>query len=98
MKKYKIGVIVGSLRKESYNLKTAKALMEMAPESLSFEMIDSKSQEYIQSLLYRHSLQTELRERQHIFLRLYPSTLRIKKTGSTVKEIFSANFRVNTYF
>ena len=40
MKKYKIGVIVGSLRKESYNLKTAKALMEMAPESLSFEMID----------------------------------------------------------
>ena len=40
MKKYKIGVIVGSLRKESFNLKTAKALMEMAPESLSFEMID----------------------------------------------------------
>lgn len=40
MKKYKIGVIVGSLRKESYNLKTAKALMEMAPESLSFEMIE----------------------------------------------------------
>ena len=31
MKKYKIGVIVGSLRKESYNLKTAKALIEMAP-------------------------------------------------------------------
>ena len=40
MKKYRIAVIVGSLRKESYNLKTAKALMEMAPESLSFEMID----------------------------------------------------------
>lgn len=40
MKKYKIGVIVGSLRKESFNLKTAKALMEMAPDSLSFEMID----------------------------------------------------------
>ena len=40
MEKYKIGVIVGSLRKESYNLKTAKALIEMAPESLSFEMID----------------------------------------------------------
>ncbi|NLA62247.1 MAG: NAD(P)H-dependent oxidoreductase [Bacteroidales bacterium] len=40
MEKYKIGVIVGSLRKESYNLKTAKALMEMAPESISFEIID----------------------------------------------------------
>ena len=40
MKKYKIGVIVGSLRKESYNLKTAETLMEIAPESLSFEMIE----------------------------------------------------------
>lgn len=28
MKKYKIAVIVGSLRKESFNLKTAKALIE----------------------------------------------------------------------
>ena len=33
MKKYKIAVIVGSLRKESFNLKTAKAMMAMAPES-----------------------------------------------------------------
>lgn len=40
MKKYKIAVIVGSLRKESYNLKTAKALMALAPESLSLEIIN----------------------------------------------------------
>ncbi len=40
MSKYKIGVIVGSLRKESYNLKTAKALMALEPESLSFELLD----------------------------------------------------------
>ncbi len=40
MKKYKIAVIVGSLRKESFNLKTAKALMAMAPESLSLELLD----------------------------------------------------------
>ncbi|MBF6607501.1 MAG: NAD(P)H-dependent oxidoreductase [Flavobacterium sp.] len=40
MKNYKIGVIVGSLRKESYNLKTAKALMAMAPQSLSMELIN----------------------------------------------------------
>lgn len=40
MKKFKIAVIVGSLRKESYNLKTAKALVELAPESLSFEFLD----------------------------------------------------------
>lgn len=40
MKKYKIAVIVGSLRKESFNLKTAKALIELAPESLSFEMLE----------------------------------------------------------
>ncbi|WP_317902305.1 NADPH-dependent FMN reductase [Cerina litoralis] len=40
MKKYKIAVIVGSLRKESFNLKTAKALMAIAPESLSLELLD----------------------------------------------------------
>jgi chromate reductase len=39
MKKYKIAVFVGSLRKESYNLKTAKALIALAPESLSLELI-----------------------------------------------------------
>ncbi|HTN68004.1 MAG TPA: NAD(P)H-dependent oxidoreductase [Dysgonamonadaceae bacterium] len=40
MKKYNIAVIVGSLRKESYNLKTAKTLIELAPESLSLEMLN----------------------------------------------------------
>ena len=40
MQKYKIGVLVGSLRKESFNLKTAKVLMEVAPESLELELID----------------------------------------------------------
>lgn len=40
MKSYKIGVIVGSLRKESYNLKTAKALVAVEPESLSLELLD----------------------------------------------------------
>src|SRR5690554_4811642 len=40
MKKYKIGVIVGSLRKESYNLKIAKVLMALECESLSLELLD----------------------------------------------------------
>lgn len=40
MKNYKIAVIVGSLRKESYNLKTAKVLTTLAPESLSLEIIN----------------------------------------------------------
>ncbi|MDD2476342.1 MAG: NAD(P)H-dependent oxidoreductase [Dysgonamonadaceae bacterium] len=40
MKKYKIAVIVGSLRKESYNLKTAKTLIDLAPESLSLKLLD----------------------------------------------------------
>ncbi|MEJ7588033.1 MAG: NAD(P)H-dependent oxidoreductase [Ferruginibacter sp.] len=40
MKKLKIAVIVGSLRKESYNLKTAKALMALLPESLSFQILN----------------------------------------------------------
>lgn len=39
LKKYKIAVIVGSLRKESLNLKTAKALIPLAPESLSLELL-----------------------------------------------------------
>lgn len=39
MKKYKIGVFVGSLRKESFNLKTAKVLIALAPESLSLEIV-----------------------------------------------------------
>ncbi|MCB0722985.1 MAG: NAD(P)H-dependent oxidoreductase [Ignavibacteriae bacterium] len=33
-------VIVGSLRKESYNLKTANALIALAPDSLSLELLN----------------------------------------------------------
>ena len=40
MKKFKIAVIVGSLRKESYNLKTAKELIRFAPESLDMQLLD----------------------------------------------------------
>ena len=40
MKKFKIAVIVGSLRKESFNLKMAKALIALAPGSLSLEIVD----------------------------------------------------------
>lgn len=40
MTKYKIAVLVGSLRKESFNLKTAKQLIALAPESLSLEIIN----------------------------------------------------------
>lgn len=40
MRNYKIAVFVGSLRKESYNLKTAKALIALAPETLSLEIIN----------------------------------------------------------
>lgn len=39
MENYKIAVIVGSLRKESFNLKTAKTLIALAPESLSLEIV-----------------------------------------------------------
>lgn len=39
MKNYKIAVLVGSLRKESYNLKIAKALESVAPKSISFEYL-----------------------------------------------------------
>lgn len=40
MKKYNIAVLVGSLRKESYNLKVAKTLMGMAPQHLSLEVLE----------------------------------------------------------
>ena len=40
MKKHKVAVIVGSLRKESFNLKTAKAMMAMAPVSFDMELLD----------------------------------------------------------
>ena len=40
VKKNKIAVIVGSLREESFTLKIAKAAIGLAPESLSFEIIN----------------------------------------------------------
>ena len=40
MSRYKIAVFVGSLRKESYNRKMAKALISLAPESLTLEIIE----------------------------------------------------------
>ncbi|GGK89248.1 NADPH-dependent FMN reductase [Rufibacter glacialis] len=39
METYRIAVFVGSLRKESYNLKTAKVLMALAPDSLSLDLV-----------------------------------------------------------
>jgi chromate reductase, NAD(P)H dehydrogenase (quinone) len=38
--KRKIAVFIGSLRKESFNRKMAKALMTLAPESLIFEIVE----------------------------------------------------------
>jgi chromate reductase len=37
---YDIAVLVGSLRRESFNRKTARALMELAPPSLKLEIIE----------------------------------------------------------
>jgi chromate reductase len=36
----KIAVVVGSLRKESFNRKIAQALIELAPKSLAFEIVE----------------------------------------------------------
>jgi chromate reductase len=36
----KVAVLVGSLRKESFNRKMAKALAELAPESLALEIVE----------------------------------------------------------
>lgn len=37
MKKYKIAVIVGSLRKKSFNLNTVKTLIALASESFALK-------------------------------------------------------------
>lgn len=36
----RIGIIVGSLRKDSYSRKVARALMQLAPDSLNMEEVD----------------------------------------------------------
>jgi chromate reductase, NAD(P)H dehydrogenase (quinone) len=36
----KVGVLIGSLRKDSFSRKIAKAVIALAPESLSFEIIE----------------------------------------------------------
>lgn len=36
----KIAILVGSLRKESFNLKTAKAVVSLAPKSLEMEVVE----------------------------------------------------------
>lgn len=53
MKIKKIAVLVGSLRKKSFNLKTAKALIKLAPESLILEIV-----EIGQLPLYNQDLET----------------------------------------
>ena len=40
MKKMKIGVLVGSLRKESFSRKIAETLMSLAPESVEMEKVN----------------------------------------------------------
>jgi len=40
MEQKKIAVLVGSLRKDSFNRKMAKALVGLAPESLKFEFVE----------------------------------------------------------
>ena len=39
MAQYKIAVVVGSLRKESFNRKFAKALVKLAPAEFTFDMV-----------------------------------------------------------
>src|SRR5690606_1420962 len=40
MEKFKIAVIVGSLRRDSFSRKAAKALIALAPEILSLEFLE----------------------------------------------------------
>lgn len=62
MTTYKIAVLVGSLRKESYNLKMAKALIALAPASLALQLVS------IGELpLYNEDLEVSLPEPWKVF-------------------------------
>jgi chromate reductase, NAD(P)H dehydrogenase (quinone) len=65
MTQKKIAVFVGSLRKESFNRKMAKALMALAPESLKFEIIEIGGLPFFDQDLEDHppAAWTEFRER-----------------------------------
>ncbi len=52
---YKIGVLVGSLRKDSFNLKLAKALAALAPAELSFSFLEIGDLPF-----YNQDLETEM--------------------------------------
>ncbi|RYY39237.1 MAG: NAD(P)H-dependent oxidoreductase [Chitinophagaceae bacterium] len=59
---YNVAVLVGSLRKESYNLKMAKALMELAPASLSLQLVDISDLAF-----YNEDLEAEAPQAWHTF-------------------------------
>lgn len=40
MRKYKVAVLIGSLRAESYNKKVAQAMMRLAPEQLDMQIVE----------------------------------------------------------
>lgn len=46
MKKYKIAIVVGSLRKDSFNRKLANELIRIQPESLDMEIVEIKDVEF----------------------------------------------------
>ena len=51
MSEKKVAVIVGSLRKESFNRKMAKALIDLAPKNLTLEIVEiNELQMYNQDL------------------------------------------------
>lgn len=54
MEKKKIGVIIGSLRKESYNRKISMELMKLPSQSLTFEIVEIGSLPH-----YNEDLETE---------------------------------------
>jgi chromate reductase, NAD(P)H dehydrogenase (quinone) len=62
MKTYRIAVLVGSLRKESYNLKMAKALIALAPASLALQIV-----EIGELPLYNEDLETAPPEEWKVF-------------------------------
>ena len=65
-KKYNVAVFVGSLRKESYNRKLAKALIMLAPESLLLEIVEINNLPFYNQDFEENPPQEVLKFRQKI--------------------------------
>ena len=55
MTQYLIGVLVGSLREDSFNRKLAHAMATLAPPDFTFEQVQIDDLPHLHNLLWKHN-------------------------------------------